>query len=199
MNFPRLCQPGRQNLVFWRPVFFFRGAAQEHLDEFPIHPMPPGEYDGMKETSNLPEEVIHLMPDRVSPGPLCGNHPPKEAVCIHTRKVYDSCREGQEPFYRGKTRSRPGCMPGLLLILSLCGLLFVPGFLPDGGSSRAVLPGLHGAPSCGRANRRAGRCPGRRAFPLFHGQMNPYDHLSLWVCAPAFSKSFMSLLPLRFI
>jgi len=33
------------------------------------------------------------MPDKVSPGPLCGNHPPKEAVCIHTRKVYDSCRE----------------------------------------------------------------------------------------------------------
>ena len=81
------------------------------MDEFPIHPTPPGEYDGMKETSNLPEEVIHLMPDRVSPGPLCGNHPPKEAVCIHTRKVYDSCREGQEPFYRKKTGSRPGCMP----------------------------------------------------------------------------------------
>jgi len=33
------------------------------------------------------------MPDKVSPGPLCGNHPPKEAVCIHTRKVYDSCRD----------------------------------------------------------------------------------------------------------
>ena len=47
------------------------------------------------------------MPDRVSPGPLCGNHPPKEAVCIHTRKVYDSCREGQEPFYRKKTRNSP--------------------------------------------------------------------------------------------
>ena len=33
------------------------------------------------------------MPDKVSPGPLCGNPPPREAVCIHTKKVYDSCRE----------------------------------------------------------------------------------------------------------
>jgi len=33
------------------------------------------------------------MPDKVSPGPLCGNPMPREAVCIHTKKVYDSCRE----------------------------------------------------------------------------------------------------------
>lgn len=33
------------------------------------------------------------MPDKVSPGPLHGNPLPKEAVCIHTRKVYDSCRD----------------------------------------------------------------------------------------------------------
>ena len=33
------------------------------------------------------------MPDRVSPGPLSGNQIPREAVCIHTKKVYDSCRE----------------------------------------------------------------------------------------------------------
>ncbi len=33
------------------------------------------------------------MPDRVSPGPICGNPAPREAVCIHTRKVYDSCRD----------------------------------------------------------------------------------------------------------
>ena len=169
------------------------------MDEFPIHPMPPGEYDGMKETSNLPEEVIHLMPDRVSPGPLCGNHPPKEAVCIHTRKVYDSCREGQEPSYRKKTRSRPGCMPGLFPILSLCGSPFAPEALPGGGSHPAFPPDLHEAPSCGRANRQAGGCPERGALSPFHGQMNPYDHLSLWVCAPAFSKSCMSLLPFWFI
>lgn len=33
------------------------------------------------------------MPDKVSPGPLRGNPAPREAVCIHTRKVYDSCRD----------------------------------------------------------------------------------------------------------
>ena len=33
------------------------------------------------------------MPEKVSPGPLRGNPAPNEAVCIHTRKVYDSCRE----------------------------------------------------------------------------------------------------------
>lgn len=33
------------------------------------------------------------MPERVSPGPLRGNPPPREAVCIHTKKVYDSCRD----------------------------------------------------------------------------------------------------------
>jgi len=33
------------------------------------------------------------MPEKVSPGPLRGNPAPREAVCIHTRKVYDSCRE----------------------------------------------------------------------------------------------------------
>ena len=33
------------------------------------------------------------MPDKVSPGPICGNPAPREAVCIHTRKVYDSCRD----------------------------------------------------------------------------------------------------------
>ncbi len=102
------------------------------LDEFPIHPMPPGEYDGMKETSNLPEEVIHLMPDRVSPGPLCGNHPPKEAVCIHTRKVYDSCREGQEPSYRKKTRSGPAVCRA-----SDCGETYIP------YNEKIVCPALH--------------------------------------------------------
>ncbi|MBR5389772.1 MAG: hypothetical protein IK141_00515 [Clostridia bacterium] len=33
------------------------------------------------------------MPEMVSPGPLRGNPPPREAVCIHTRKIYDSCRD----------------------------------------------------------------------------------------------------------
>ena len=33
------------------------------------------------------------MPDRVSPGPLRSNQLPREAVCVHTKKVYDSCRD----------------------------------------------------------------------------------------------------------
>ena len=34
------------------------------------------------------------MPEKVSPGPLNGFQPPvKEAVCIHTNQIYDSCRD----------------------------------------------------------------------------------------------------------
>jgi len=34
------------------------------------------------------------MPEnRVAPGPVCGNMPAREAVCVHTTKVYDSCRD----------------------------------------------------------------------------------------------------------
>ncbi len=33
------------------------------------------------------------MPDRVSPGPVCGACDISEAVCIHTKKIYSSCRE----------------------------------------------------------------------------------------------------------
>lgn len=34
------------------------------------------------------------MPDKVLPGPICGSVPPiREAVCIHTKRIYDSCRD----------------------------------------------------------------------------------------------------------
>ncbi len=33
------------------------------------------------------------MPERLTPGPVRGNPCVKEAVCVHTRKVYDSCRD----------------------------------------------------------------------------------------------------------
>ncbi len=34
------------------------------------------------------------MPDKVMPGPIHGNAPcVKEAVCIHTKRIYDSCRD----------------------------------------------------------------------------------------------------------
>lgn len=33
------------------------------------------------------------MPDRVSPGPVQENACIREAVCVHTRKIYDSCKD----------------------------------------------------------------------------------------------------------
>ena len=32
------------------------------------------------------------MPEKVVPGPVAANTSIREAVCIHTKKVYDSCR-----------------------------------------------------------------------------------------------------------
>lgn len=32
------------------------------------------------------------MSERVTPGPICGDVPIREAVCAHTKKVYDACR-----------------------------------------------------------------------------------------------------------
>ena len=33
------------------------------------------------------------MPDRVEPGPMEGSRGIREAVCIHTRKIFDSCKD----------------------------------------------------------------------------------------------------------
>ena len=33
------------------------------------------------------------MADRVVPGPVENGAPIREAVCVHTRKVFDGCRE----------------------------------------------------------------------------------------------------------
>lgn len=33
------------------------------------------------------------MPDRVMPGPVQDTDCIKEAVCIHTRKIFDSCKD----------------------------------------------------------------------------------------------------------
>ena len=33
------------------------------------------------------------MPERVVPGPVEGPEGIREAVCIHTKKIYDSCRD----------------------------------------------------------------------------------------------------------
>ena len=52
------------------------------------------------------------MPDKIMPGPVseCGNV--REAVCIHTRKIYDSCRE----WHHTISRKSPGQARGFLLI-----------------------------------------------------------------------------------
>lgn len=36
------------------------------------------------------------MPDKVMPGPVDDCQCIREAVCIHTKKIYDSCREEHE-------------------------------------------------------------------------------------------------------
>lgn len=33
------------------------------------------------------------MPDKIMPGPVDDSRSIREAVCIHTKKIYDSCRE----------------------------------------------------------------------------------------------------------
>ena len=33
------------------------------------------------------------MADFIEPGPVCDTAGIREAVCIHTRKIFDSCRE----------------------------------------------------------------------------------------------------------
>lgn len=35
----------------------------------------------------------HSMPENVMPGPVCDLGNVREAVCIHTRKIFDSCRD----------------------------------------------------------------------------------------------------------
>ena len=40
------------------------------------------------------------MPDKVMPGPVQDNSCIREAVCIHTKKIYDSCKEEDIAFYR---------------------------------------------------------------------------------------------------
>ena len=40
------------------------------------------------------------MADKVLPGPVDCNTPLSEAVCIHTHKIFDSCREYQCQSYK---------------------------------------------------------------------------------------------------
>lgn len=40
------------------------------------------------------------MPERIAPGPVSGMKDNCEAVCIHTKKIFDSCREQDIALYR---------------------------------------------------------------------------------------------------
>ena len=40
------------------------------------------------------------MPERIVPGPVSGLKDNCEAVCIHTKKIYDSCREQDMALYK---------------------------------------------------------------------------------------------------
>ena len=35
----------------------------------------------------------HVMAETVMPGPVCDLSSVRESVCIHTRKIFDSCRD----------------------------------------------------------------------------------------------------------
>jgi len=39
------------------------------------------------------------MPDKVMPGPVQDTACIREAVCIHTKKIYDSCKEKELALY----------------------------------------------------------------------------------------------------
>ena len=39
------------------------------------------------------------MPEMVVPGPITEERSIREAVCIHTKKIYDSCKEEDIAFY----------------------------------------------------------------------------------------------------
>ncbi len=40
------------------------------------------------------------MPERIVPGPVSGLKENCEAVCIHTKKIYDSCRDKDIAYYK---------------------------------------------------------------------------------------------------
>jgi phosphoribosyl-dephospho-CoA transferase len=47
------------------------------------------------------------MPEKVMPGPVQENACIREAVCIHTKKIYDSCKEEDIALYILQRRARP--------------------------------------------------------------------------------------------
>ena len=48
------------------------------------------------------------MPELTAPGPVAENAGIREAVCIHTKKIYDSCRDKDHPPYNKYSASLSG-------------------------------------------------------------------------------------------
>ena len=46
------------------------------------------------------------MPEKIMPGPVEDSSGIREAVCIHTRKIYDSCRDKDIALYKHIERTR---------------------------------------------------------------------------------------------
>ena len=40
------------------------------------------------------------MPEKVVPGPITPAHTLKEAVCVHSKKIFDACRDKQSSSYK---------------------------------------------------------------------------------------------------
>ena len=40
------------------------------------------------------------MPEKVVPGPICEERSIREAVCIHTKKIFDSCKDEDIALYK---------------------------------------------------------------------------------------------------
>ena len=47
------------------------------------------------------------MPDKVMPGPVDDSRGVREAVCIHTRKIYDSSKPRHGAVWRNAVRRNP--------------------------------------------------------------------------------------------
>ena len=74
------------------------------------------------------------MPEKVVPGPVCEDRSIREAVCIHTRKIFDSCKDKDIAllilFGKGKEgRSNGAEGEGEPEVSGLCFLLLA---VPDG-------------------------------------------------------------------
>lgn len=50
------------------------------------------------------------MPEKVVPGPICEDRSIREAVCVHTKKIFDSCKDKDIASYRMQNEESPPSM-----------------------------------------------------------------------------------------